>query len=578
MSRPLTQFTFYKNTPFLDFMNTVHFKSNQERDNFFKSNFEKIDDFKTDFNFIRHRLRLNVPKEYKVMDGVNYCQFISERDNITYYAYVVNIEYAGDHVTTVNLIIDPVMTFTQGNVLEKLNNIEILRQHMTDVNYRRYLHYLKTNDDVLKASTKRYVHQDSYTFKNFYVLFQSSVDLSNEFGTVDDPKIVTSKGQTRDKVTSPVDLYITSFENFNGFVKGIQKYAWVVQNIKQVKLIPDDLIDPTHLEKVTMKNGYGHLYTFKNKTVSANESLDLMKYSMTRLGEITGFNKQEDLHMLRNEYVTIEFYTYDGQSMLLDCSLLDIATGIDLQVMYMTGYTNEIVIYPKNYNTTTNEKTSGKYQKGSFLNNALRFNTFDDLPVIVDNYNLALSKSANQRALTESKLLSGRVKNIAKGDDLQSRFMDSVSLLSDMSIGGLFGKFSDEYEYYRTQKAEYKDLALETPTITNQTNGNSFNIKNDIYGFNMKISSPDVIEINKIRKYYSMFGFELNEYGAKIDNLDSMSVCNYVKFKGNWNLPNVDVALMEQLRVQFENGVRMWKPDGSSNPMNQNLLENRRLL
>lgn len=578
MTRKLTKFTFYKDTPFLDFMNTVYFNSNQERDNFFDKFYTKVDGVEMDFNFVRQRLTVNVPKSYTEMEGVNYCRFISQRDNKMYYAFVDSYKFNTERVTTCVLIIDPVMTEINGDVLDSVENVQVIRQHLSDSNYKKYLHYLKTNDDVLKTSTKKYVHQDSYNFSNFYVLFQSSVDLSSDFGDVDNPKITTSKGQTRDKVTSPIDLYVVDFNNFNGFVKSIQKYAWVVQNIKQVKLIPDDLIDPNHLEKVTMKNGYGYLYTFKNKTVSKNESLNLMKYSMTRLGQLTGFNTQEDLHMLRNEYVTLEFYSYDGQSMLLDCSLLDIATGIDLQVMYMTGYTNEIVIYPKNYNTTDSEIDKGGYKKGNFLNNALRFNNFDDLPVIVDNYNLALSKSANQRQLAESKLLSNRISNIAKGDDLQSRMMDTVSVLSDVSVSGLFGKFSDEYEFYRSQQAEFKDLALNTPTITNQTNGNSFNIKNDIYGFNFKLSCPDKVERDKLRKYYSAFGFSFNEYGSKIDTLKSMSVCNYLQFKGNWNIKGLDVILMQQLRLTMENGVRFWKNNNTANPMSQDLLTNRRIM
>ena len=35
----LTQFTFYKNTPFTDFQNTIDFGSNQRRDNFFNEHY-----------------------------------------------------------------------------------------------------------------------------------------------------------------------------------------------------------------------------------------------------------------------------------------------------------------------------------------------------------------------------------------------------------------------------------------------------------------------------------------------------------------------------------------------------------
>ena len=578
MSIPLTKFTFYRDSPFLDFQNTIHFKSNQERDKHFDTHYkgnEKIE-FEQDFNFIRDRLQININKKYSDMDGINYCRFKSERDNILYYAYVINYTYLTDVVTKVEFIIDPIMTFTQGNVLEGINNIEVLRQHLSNDMYEKYLPMLKTNDDVLKATTKRYVHQNGYNFSNFYVVFQCSVDLTSSFGEVDDPKIVTSSGQTRDKVTSPVDLYISNFNKFNSFVNSIKEYAWIVQNIKQVKLIPDELIEPNDLTEVKMKDiSFTGLMTFKDKTVSKNVPLDSLKYSLLKLGELSGINSFEDRHMLRNEYLTLEYYSYDGQSMLLDCGLLDPKIGIDLQLMFMSGYTNEMVVYPKNYNTTDKELDLKGYKKGSFLNNSLRFNNFDDLPVIIDNYNLSLASSANQRQLTESKLLTNRIDNVLNGDNLETRFMDSVNLLSDVSIGGLFGKFTDEYEFYRQQQAEFKDLALQTPTITNQTNGNSFNIKNDIYGINFKLSAPNEIEINKIRKYYRMFGYEFNELGIKLDKIDSMSICNYVKFKGLWKINGIDLALNEQMKVQFENGVRLWHDNNTKNPMSQNILENK---
>ena len=53
-----------------------------------------------------------------------------------------------------------------------------------------------------------------------------------------------------------------------------------------------------------------------------------------------------------------------------------------------------------------------------------------------------------------------------------------------------------------------------------------------------------------------------------------MSVCNYVQFSGSWTLPNVDVAIIEMMKAQFENGVRLWHNKNTRNPMIQNSLTN----
>ena len=60
--------------------------------------------------------------------------------------------------------------------------------------------------------------------------------------------------------------------------------------------------------------------------------------------------------------------------------------------------------------------------------------------------------------------------------DLKDRFMNGASLISGFSLSNLFGKFTDEYEYYRTKKAEEADL-VEAPTMTAQSHGNSPNVQ-----------------------------------------------------------------------------------------------------
>ena len=151
-------------------------------------------------------------------------------------------------------------------------------------------------------------------------------------------------------------------------------------------------------------------------------------------------------------------------------------------------------------------------------------------------------------------------------------------MISNLSPSNLFGKFNDEYEYYRTQKAEQADLALETPTITSQTTGNSFNIANKMFGIHFKYSKPSNSEMNKIKKYYKLFGYQVNDQSAMLDSIDSMSICNYVQFSGSWSIPHADVAIIEMMKAQFENGVRFWHNNNTPNPMTQNVLNNKMVI
>src|SRR5690625_3793551 len=203
-----TQFRFFKNTPLIDFQNTIHFSSNQERDHFFLEggHYPELHVQDQDFNFIRDRSSIVLPVSYEQMRGVNYCTFKSDFEGTRYYAYVISYQYLNDNAVRVDLLIDGIMTYTQGNVLEQLPNLSIQRQHLTKSKYNSSIWELKNNDDILKTHTKSYFHTDRVLFNDLLVVITASVDLQSDFGDVDDPKIKTSAGRKFDKITSPLNL------------------------------------------------------------------------------------------------------------------------------------------------------------------------------------------------------------------------------------------------------------------------------------------------------------------------------------------------------------------------------------
>src|SRR5699024_12675616 len=100
------------------------------------------------------------------------------------------------------LVIDTIMTYTQGNVLENLNNVNVLRQHLPKKSYEYMLPTLRNNDDVLKASNKYYVANFLEQCGNNYVLFQFWADVSKDFGSKKEHNIDKSKGITYESIIS----------------------------------------------------------------------------------------------------------------------------------------------------------------------------------------------------------------------------------------------------------------------------------------------------------------------------------------------------------------------------------------
>ena len=583
-----TKFTFFKNTPLIDFQNTIHFSSNAERDSFFlKGNHYPVLNIEHDnFNYIRDKSSVKISVKYEDMQGVNYCTFKSEFEDTRFYAYVMNYEYLNTDIETgydtvrVDLLIDGIMSFTQGNILEQLDNLNIQRQHLSMKSYEEHLFELKNNDDILKTNTKSYFKTDSILFKDLIVLIVSSVDLMSDFGSEDNPKIKTSSGRVFDKITSPLNLYACDIEDFQKLMNALSKYPWISQNIKNMSLLPKMFMENnlkiiTFSSKDTLKD-VDYLYRVSGVNTSKqalSKELRDKSYSMEETYKLFGLDPIQDRHLLRNEYTTTELYNYSGGQLFIDNGQLNELRGLRFVADIVTGYHNEMMVYVDQYRINSE---NGALLYGSYTNDSLAFNEFDDVPMLIDNVGLAMSKSANQRALTESKLISNRIKNVMNPNaDLKDRFFDGASLLSNLSPSNLFGKFKDEQEYYRQQKAEIADLALETPTITQQSTGNSFNIANNMFGIHFKFSKPSKSEMNKIKKYYKLFGYELNDHGSKLEKVDSMSICNYVQFEGSWTIKNVDVAIIEMMKAQFEGGVRLWHNKNIANPMNQDILNNK---
>ena len=578
-----TDFVFFYNTPFTDYQNTVHFSSNTERDDYFLngSHFSAFNYSNTPFNFIRDRSTLKLFMSWEDAQGINYCTFLSDFENRRYYAFVNAIEYINDKVIEMTLVIDTIMTYTQGNVLERLPNVNVIRQHLPRSEYMRMLPNLRNNDDILKVSNKYYTANFLEQFGNNYVVFQSSADLSKEFGTKKEPNLETSKGLTYDFITSPVNLYVMTNGDFNNFMDKMSKYPWITQNFQKIQMIPEKFINSGDLVDVSTDEDITGLMTLKSGSTSNQWTLDNLSLSFNQLQSYLGVTEDELQHLVRNEYVTVELYSWNGDVMLIDAGKIKKSTGLKFKTKSIIGYHNEVRVYPDDYNSNEVEQpilsTEGNVliDTGSYLNTNITFSSFAEVPILIDNGVLQQAQQANRVKNAESKLITNRANNIASGSDPKSKFYDTASIISNISPTQLFSKFNDEYDFYRDQKAEYKDLALQPPSTTSSEMGNAFQIANSINGLTMKIGVPAPVDVETLAKYYKMFGYELNDPNTTISPIDSMTVCNYLQISGTYTINGIDPTLMGMLKSLLEGGVRFWHNNGTSNPMNRNVQANK---
>ena len=585
-----TKFTLFKNTPFVDMQNTIHFRNNQERDSYFfdKGFFQKLEHAEStntndkEYNFIRSKSSIQVSFNYFECIQCNYGCYEDKTGKV--YFYIIECEYINDQTTRINFLIDPIMTYTQGDTLNSFKNLRVQRQHLSENDYQKMLPILKSNDDILTCNTKKYFKTESVKFEKYYILFQCAVDLKQEYGDVDDPIVYSSQGTTYDGITSPLNLYLCEPKVFNNLTSKLSKAPWITQNFSKVIIVPDILINLNDFSTITTPDDIDLYTPIANGTSNFQNDKYFEPLNKTKKELLDMFNLDyQNEHLLRNHYFTMEMNNFTGQQINIDISLLP-KKGVQMASRIIVGYDNDIKIYLSDYKAEK-EGTGILIDGGSFLDDSITFNTFDEVPVMINNYQLALGKNANQRGLAESRLISNRIKNVFNPNaDKMDRMMDIASILGNFSSGllsgasNLGGKITDEYEFYRQQNAEFSDMALNQNTVTNQVTNNAFAIKNDFFGVTIKYSRPNEEDLKRIKYYYKKFGFSTESYSTKLSNIKSMDIVNYVQFDGNYVIENVEPHLLQLMHEQFSIGVFLWHYDGTKNVMDKDIANNKRVI
>lgn len=578
----LTEIDFFYNTPFNDFQNFIHFKTDKQRDDFFTGRYNmKVYEPARRFNFVKDRLELRTRLTTLETYGLNYLRFRSMFDNDRwYYARVMNVRYINDGVTALDLVLDVVTTFMQGDFTKNLGLVQVQRMSLAKNHIYKWRKWLMTNNDVL-SFPKSYTRQFIEAWKNYFVVFTTSVSLLDDFGTEDDPKLKTSVGQTYDGIVSPVDLYCCkSQDDFTNLMKYLKDYPWISQNINNVAIIPSEVVDEKDLVKVRDAKQDGinsaNIYQFKNKGKTRSFIMNNITLPKENFDEYFNFDDSIPFWALRQEYANIELNAWNGQQVTLAPIFLP-DYGLRMIAQSTFGYHNEIRCFPDQYKDDGENSINGLY-RGTYINQGITFDVFDDIPVLVDNYKLGKAQTAHQRALNNDRQISSRISDVLNPNkSLQDRFFNAVSLTTSLAGGGVLGvaknalgQFTSEWEYYRDQNAKFADMAISAPSVGSQNNSQSFNMSKGIFGVTVRFASIGTENMERVLTYYNTFGFDFSGQLLYLEKPDTLPMLNYYQFAGNWVLPGVPPQFMEQLKVQCQNGIKLWKNNGTDNPFTQN--------
>ena len=659
-----THFVFFANTPLTNMSKYMNFGSNQARDEFFDTVYGKykvLDISQRNFNMVRDRLTVNITYEFDRgtfnnersfidnMIGVNYCYFYDENTKKRFYCQVVKTEYVNDAVTKFYLAMDVLTTFFQGDFSRNIGTVHIIRQHLPKAKYKDNL-YLLASRDKLQCSPPRVIKQFYYklgavlpekkldkstknkhiTYKEdiskLYVVFQSSADLSSDFGTIDEPKLKTSGGTIVDYVTSPVDIYALKMKEANKYFDKLGDYPWIEQNIKNINIIPDNFIDSGMLEEVTQKSVHvAGLKKFKDGSVSklnTGKDLESIDIPFTKVDNYISkkFSLsdvfKEEKHLFNSGYFKYFCTNWSGANLELQPEKLpdgDLKWGVKT----ILGYDNKIMFFPRLYNNDnenlyyeqgTEYNISNKFQidvpRGEYIGASLMFNSWDTLPILIDNYKMSLANSAYDRKLSEENRMGNQFNNFMQDPFSQKGLYGGMNTLGTvfggagsamtagfgagglgggllsggLAVGGnLLGNWKSEYEYYRNQKAQFDQMKIQRPTETTQNLGNSFSYKNGTFGVSVKLYAVTKEDYMRALRYHKSVGYQWDTY-SKLDSVTTMSHVNYVQFDGDWIMGEIPSEFQQVAKQLFREGVSVYhNPNRIADPFSDDILNNKRV-
>jgi len=602
----LTKVTAYKNTPFINARNTLHFESNEDRDDYFDTFWIDYDKetWDSDFNLSLDRGYLILPMSIDTAWQFNYCKLENGLMNNTYYCYLTEPVYINDNAVKFNLTIDPMMTWTQGNVL--WNDIywtSIERQHVNSISLKHYEQIVTNNADIINLNTKRIYGVDHFDFQLYTVFFTSSVDLFSDFGVESAPKLKGSTPYTYDKITSPLTLGKMSAADFRSMMNYLKDFPWISQNITGCYLVPNAFISNDGWQDAPLIQGSADFHMMvpaDGSSISANG--EVFSYEWKDLIKKYGLTKLHP-YFFRSDYFDMVCKTWTGKQFIIEPE--NMPTN-NLKIMYETllGYENKVAIYPQYYKQDPLYSGDIPDQRlaSAYIDGGLVLDTWDTIPVQVDQYKLKWAEQAYSREYEQSNLQSAKV---ARGFDSSSQAISDLangnisgaidsgitassafngtgigsgaSAIAALAKGNIAGGFKNaltmgksmltgaqqENEYYRKLGYQQKQAALTPPTTTTATRTNSFAVANESQGIWLQFEKVDDPTLDIVKKYHCLMGF-------KTDNQELLSfdrpIANYVQGscivrpqKLGIGLGLIKQEYLDYIQKAIEMGIRFFK-------------------
>lgn len=544
---PQTVIHLLANVGIVDYSNQRYLPTQKKQEEYFLT---KIAHTFNNFRYIRqnHSIYVNMPYVDLLAEGVDYAMFKNANFESNWvYCFVTSLNYVNDSTTEVVLEVDAWQTFCY---LCDFGKCMIVRSHVDDVRGKyTFPEGLETGDYVITHTTNHKIGFDS-------VLVGSSVDLSEDFGTVKNPEIHASTGTKLEDVQTGLNYYYTT--NIRHIFNKLKDRPWISQNILFAIQVPSSLMK---VAKLTALDGFTSVYKVENfETDPITAWINISDFTQY-------FPRYKNKKLYSYPYSFIEVSSNTGSVIILKPELMNDELRIGMYPVL--GSKPRIVFAPTNYaNQNDNGMTiSGNMIYGEGLSMSLVNDLFPEIAMVSDMSLLYEAQNANTTQLAN---------NIAEYNKMESLYMGAIeggaSAVSNLlrgnitgAVGSLYGGAKSIYEgqknneiMVRKNLAKIKDSQLVSPNVANLAGGNYFNTKYNINGLTIKWKTIKQEYANKIDEYFTRYGYLLNIIDEPYKYLRGNIYFNYIQTDGCIVRAGIPTEYAKIIEGMFDNGVTLW--------------------
>lgn len=434
------------------YRNIVQFGTVEERDAYFASRSSNYRVELSGMVYLRYSepIRINVP--FSIANQFNYIvvenklqpvqsnvwgQGVPKAQPDVFYYFITDIQYIAPNTTQLNIQLDVWTTYFDrvsfGLCYVSKGHIGIANEKSDIYNTADYLlepEGLNYGEeyDIVDQKWVSFVNDNDgkvvpFDTNNFWVLIQSTADLTADPGSDSTAKVTTARGMVVDGIPGGCDCYAVDYREFTNLMNALSKYPWVSQCISNLTLIPKKMLgekgESTTIAGVTayrlsgFMDDYLAVHTVDNwrsRFDYPERYANLTKFytSPYSLIEVTAYNGGEIIlkpECMQNEDITISVDIDDMQGGTVHVEKTVYKENINFNYSICYAMPNiRAYVYPMGYNGRSYviTGTSGSNITGVFggenLDLALCYTNFPTLSLVNNMYIMYMASTANTRA------------------------------------------------------------------------------------------------------------------------------------------------------------------------------------